>query len=77
MIYFTSKDLRPSLLWSSLQAEYLEDSNSGASQTQSEPELIELPPDESGEKKYKCSFCPNKEFKKRPEVNIISGLGPL
>ena len=35
-----------------------------------EPELIELEPDEAGERKYKCSFCPNKIFKKRPEVTI-------
>ena len=30
------------------------------------PELLELGDGE--EKRYKCSFCPNKEFKKRPEV---------
>jgi len=32
-----------------------------------QPELIEVDV-EGEEKKYKCSFCPNKEFKKRPEV---------
>jgi len=30
-----------------------------------QPELIEV---EGEEKKYKCSFCPNKVFKKKPEV---------
>ena len=39
-----------------------------------EPELIELEADESGEKKYKCSFCPNKIFKKKPEVRCHSGF---
>lgn len=30
------------------------------------PELLEF--GDGDEKRYKCSFCPNKEFKKRPEV---------
>ena len=30
------------------------------------PELLEY--GDGDEKRYKCSFCPNKEFKKRPEV---------
>merc|ERR1712129_40469 len=33
-----------------------------------QPELIEVEGLEGEEKKYKCSFCPNKEFKKKPEV---------
>jgi len=33
-----------------------------------QPELIEVEVAEGEEKKYKCSFCPNKEFKKKPEV---------
>lgn len=33
-----------------------------------QPELIEVEGVEGQEKKYKCSFCPNKEFKKKPEV---------
>ena len=35
-----------------------------------EPELIEIEPEAGGdgEKKFKCSFCPNKIFKKKPEV---------
>jgi len=56
-----------------MQTEYLEDSSSAVSSPHSmvwnnEPELIELEADESGEKKYKCSFCPNKIFKKKPEI---------
>ena len=30
------------------------------------PELLEF--GDGDEKRYRCSFCPNKEFKKRPEV---------
>ena len=35
-----------------------------------QPELIVIEPEEGGdgEKKFKCSFCPNKIFKKKPEV---------
>eukprot|EP00092_Neocalanus_flemingeri_P020234 GFUD01021909.1.p1 GENE.GFUD01021909.1~~GFUD01021909.1.p1 ORF type:complete len:490 (-),score=137.92 GFUD01021909.1:52-1521(-) len=33
-----------------------------------QPELLEVEGGEGEEKKYKCSFCPNKEFKKKPEV---------
>ena len=69
-----------------MQAEYGDDSSSAVSSPmsvvmpmmQNEPELIEIEPEEGGdgEKKFKCSFCPNKIFKKKPEVfnfcNIFS-----
>ena len=64
-----------------LQAEYGEDASSGVSSPMSgagvwqiengnQPELIVIEPEEGGdgEKKFKCSFCPNKIFKKKPEV---------
>lgn len=64
-----------------LQAEYGEDTSSGVSSPMSgagvwqiennTPELIVIEPEEGGdgEKKFKCSFCPNKIFKKKPEVS--------
>jgi len=36
--------------------------------TSKQPELIEIEGAEGEGKKFKCSFCPNKEFKKKPEV---------
>ena len=61
-----------------MQAEYGEDSSSAVSSPMSvvmpaidnQPEMIEIEPEEGGdgEKKFKCSFCPNKIFKKKPEV---------
>ena len=38
----------------------------GAEDSTKMPELLEF--GDGDEKRYKCSFCPNKEFKKRPEV---------
>ena len=45
-------------------------SGPGLQSLHNEPELIEIDPEVGGdgEKKYKCSFCPNKIFKKKPEV---------
>ena len=63
-----------------MQAEYGDDTSSGVSSPMSgagiwqiennTPELIVIEPEEGGdgEKKFKCSFCPNKIFKKKPEV---------
>ena len=33
-----------------------------------QPQLLEVDGEPGEEKKYKCSFCPNKIFKKKPEV---------
>ena len=58
-----------------LMQEYGDDSSAVSSPMSSvvstnEPELIEIPAEDAGgEKKFKCSFCPNKIFKKKPEVN--------
>ena len=43
------------------------------------PQLIEVEPElgGDGEKKFKCSFCPNKVFKKKPEVRIVISFLPL
>ena len=67
-----------------MQAEYGDDSSSAVSSPmsvvmpmmQNEPELIEIEPEEGGdgEKKFKCSFCPNKIFKKKPEVVISKNI---
>ena len=45
---------------------------SGVGTINNEPELIEIEPEAGGdgEKKFKCSFCPNKIFKKKPEVTL-------
>ena len=45
----------------------------GGWNTQAGPQLIEVEPElgGDGEKKFKCSFCPNKVFKKKPEVRIV------
>ena len=63
-----------------MKAEYGDDTSSGVSSPMSgagvwqiennAPELIVIEPEEGGdgEKKFKCSFCPNKIFKKKPEV---------
>ena len=42
-----------------------------------QPELIVIEPEEGGdgEKKFKCSFCPNKIFKKKPEVLLQTLFG--
>ena len=48
----------------------------GGWNTQAGPQLIEVEPElgGDGEKKFKCSFCPNKVFKKKPEVRIVKSF---
>ena len=56
----------------------------GGWNTQAGPQLIEVEPElgGDGEKKFKCSFCPNKVFKKKPEVRFsnlwrVNSTNPL
>jgi len=52
----------------SFNSSWMED-EAWAEDSSKKPELIEIDGEEAGaEKKYKCSFCPNKVFKKKPEV---------